>query len=159
MKSYLKVVVILIFISFCSCAGNIVFSNYSQIDNSLWEKGEEYAFNVDIEDTQQVYEMSILVRNNEDFAYQNLWLSVTHEHNGKIRQDTLNLFLLDEEGKWRGRGLRNTYDNNLIWRSYYRFDEAGSHIFRIQHLMRTDILQGIERIGIEIEIKNDKKNN
>lgn len=147
-KQYSLLIIIALVLS--SCHGRTVFSDFSEIEGLTWEKGEEYAFNVQIDDPAKVYELSLLIRNNDDFQKQNLWLCITREHNGQIEIDTVNIFLIDEMGKWRGSGLRNTYDNNLIWRANYHFPEAGSYVFRFLHLMRTDSLKGIERIGLEV---------
>lgn len=153
MKQITKTILIFFILTLTSCRGKVVFSDYVSLPNSQWSKDKSYSFNVNIPDSSKTYELSLLIRNNDSFEKQNLWLSITQEHNGKIKTDTVNIFLLDENGKWRGSGIRNTYDNNLIWRSSYRFSQTGNHIFLFKHLMRSDTLQGIERIGIEVTEK------
>ena len=90
---------------------------------------KSFAFNVEIEDTAASYEIDLMLRNTDVFPRQNLWLKVEQEHNGYlISVDTLNIFLLDHNGKWIGKGLCSKYDNEFIWKQQVRFPEKGSYI-------------------------------
>ncbi len=147
-----KTVFGLIFIiSLSACENRVVFSDYTEVPSAVWAKDKFFAFNVEIDDAEALYEIDLLIRNNDMFPRQNLWLSAVQEHNGlPIKVDTVNVFLLDEQGKWRGKGFGLGYDNQLIWKQKVKFPAKGNYIFRFGHLMRIDVLEGIERIGIEV---------
>lgn len=142
---------IVVALVFFSCASNTIFSHYAEIKDGIWATDRSFAFNVEVEDTVSTYEIDILVRNTDVFPRQNLWLSIVQEFNGQeIRRDTVNISLLNEDGKWRGRGLGSSYDNQLIWKQRVRFPRKGSYVYHFSHLMRIDVLEGIERVGIEV---------
>ena len=150
--------IILIFaIIFTSCGNRVIYSSCIDISKDGWNKDSIYKFNVEVKDTETMYEIDLLLQNTSDFPRQNLWLSVTKEHNGNIlNSDTINIFLIDENGKWQGRGIGAYYDNNFIYKQHIKFDKSGSYIFSIKQLMRCTnndgyyVLEGIKRIGIEI---------
>ena len=136
---------------FAACSNRTVFSDYTELDGGVWATDKSFAFNVEIEDTAASYEIDLMLRNTDVFPRQNLWLKVEQEHNGHpISVDTLNIFLLDHNGKWIGKGLCSKYDNEFIWKQQVRFPENGSYIFRFSQLMRIQVLEGIENIGIEV---------
>ncbi|KGN81776.1 hypothetical protein HW49_03885 [Porphyromonadaceae bacterium COT-184 OH4590] len=142
---------IIVIISLSACNNRAVYSDYTEIPSAVWAKDRFFSFNVEIDDVEALYEIDLLIRNNDMFPRQNLWLSAVQEHNGlQIKVDTVNVFLLDEQGKWRGKGLGTGYDNYFIWQQRVKFPAKGNYVFRFGHLMRIDVLEGIERIGIEV---------
>lgn len=142
---------IIVIISLSACNNRAVYSDYTEIPSAVWAKDKFFSFNVEIDDVEALYEIDLLIRNNDMFPRQNLWLSAVQEHNGlQIKVDTVNVFLLDEQGKWRGKGLGTGYDNYFIWQQRVKFPAKGNYVFRFGHLMRIDVLEGIERIGIEV---------
>ena len=150
-KNYLYLLLIIVSVFFVSCNENTIFSEYTTVDNGVWAKDRSFAFNVEVADTSALYEIDLLVRNTDIFPRQNLWLRITKEYRGQeIQCDTVNLFLLDESGKWTGSGSGTCFDNQFVWKRHIRFYKQGSYIFRIAHLMRFDILEGIDRIGLAV---------
>ncbi len=136
---------------FVSCSDNVIFSQYTEIKDGVWAKDRSFGFKIDVEDTVSTYEIDILLRNTDVFPRQNLWLSIAQEFNGQeVGRDTVDIFLLDEDGKWRGSGLGSGYDNQFVWKQHVRFPRKGSYVYRFSQLMRIDVLEGIERIGIEV---------
>ncbi|PID94800.1 MAG: hypothetical protein CSA89_00505 [Bacteroidales bacterium] len=151
MKKITHLIILLVLtIAFVSCQRNTVYSEYTTIKDGVWAIDKGFSFSADITDTISTYQISIIVRNSDKFPRQNLWLSIDREHNDCLTTDTVNIFLLDEEGKWRGSGIGSTYDNNLIWQEKTKFPTKGEYKFTFKHLMRIEVLEGIERIGIEI---------
>ena len=150
-KKYLFFLLAIISVFLISCTDNTIFDEYTTVDNGVWAKDRSFAFNVEVADTSALYEIDLLVRNTDIFPRQNLWLRITKEYRGQeIQCDTVNLFLLDESGKWIGSGSGTFFDNQYIWKQHIRFYKKGNYIFRIAHLMRFDVLEGIDRIGLAV---------
>lgn len=114
-KNYLYLLLIIVSAFFVSCNENTIFNEYTTVDNGVWAKDRSFAFNVEVSDTTALYEIDLLVRNTDIFPRQNLWLQITREYRGQeIQCDTVNLFLLDESGKWTGSGSGTCFDNQFV---------------------------------------------
>ncbi len=54
-------------------------------------------------------------------------------------------------GKWLGKGFGKIRDNQILLNSGLRFPMKSIYLFEIGQAMRTEILKGVEDIGIRIE--------
>ena len=143
-----------LFIVCLSCTKSVYFEKYQTIDNP-WDKNKEYFFTCEIDDPSVSYNLSLQIRNNNLYPYQNLWLFLAEEQSdGYVQRDTVECMLADEYGKWRGTGI-SIYHLNIPIRSKYTFPQQGKYTFAIRQGMRDDQLKGIEQIGVRIE-KNGK---
>lgn len=134
---------------FSSCVNTDFYNQYQVIDQK-WEKEKEFYFTFNIDDNSSLYNLSIEIRNNNSYPYQNIWLFCTEEQPvGPIWRDTIECMLADDFGKWFGTGLSIYHLSNPI-RTNYKFPYKGQYTFSIRQGMRDDQLQGIEEIGIRI---------
>ena len=70
------------------------------------EKDKEYYFTFEVKDISVPYDLTLEVRNNNLYPYQNLWLFCSEEQPiGPLRRDTIECMLADEFGKWHGHGI------------------------------------------------------
>jgi len=133
-----------------SCTRNVFYDQY-QIITGLWEKEKEYYFTYSIDDNDAHYNISVKIRNNNYYPYQNLWLFCTEEQPvGPARRDTIECILADDYGKWYGTGI-SIYNSIFSIRKNYIFPYKGQYTFTIQQGMREDRLNGIEEVGLIIE--------
>jgi gliding motility-associated lipoprotein GldH len=107
---------------------------------------------VAVTDTTTFYNFYINVRNNDDYAFRNLYLFLTTRMpNHNRTRDTLELILADPQGNWLGKGFGALHDNQILVRRNLSFPLAGSYTFSLQQAMRQDVLKGITDAGIRIE--------
>jgi len=137
---------------FFSCGGNQpVYNQYQAIDNSTWEKNKEYYFTFQIDDNSVPYNVTLEVRNNNLYPYQNLWLFLNEERPvGPMAKDTLECMLADEFGKWLGNGI-SLFQTSFPVKTNHIFTDKGRYTFSFRQSMRTDTLKGIQEIGLRIE--------
>ena len=137
---------------FLSCTNSVYFEKYQTIDNQ-WSKDKEYFFTCEIDDQSASYNLSLLIRNNNLYPYQNLWLFYTIETPERpVLRDTIECLLADAYGKWIGTGI-SIYHMSIPIRSGYTFPQQGQYTFAIRQGMRDEQLKGIEQIGVRLEKK------
>ncbi|MDR2919514.1 MAG: gliding motility lipoprotein GldH [Tannerella sp.] len=136
---------------FCFSCTSTDFYNQYQIIDEKWEKEKEFYFTFEIEDNSSLYNLSVEIRNNNSYPYQNLWLFCTEEQPvGPIWRDTIECTLADDFGKWYGTGM-SIFHQSIPIRTTYKFPYKSQYTFSIRQGMRDSNLQGIEEIGVRIE--------
>ncbi|MCD7931196.1 MAG: gliding motility lipoprotein GldH [Tannerellaceae bacterium] len=151
---------LLLFLSFCfclfSCDDRLVYNRIESIENSSWEKGQEYLFTFDIEDITIPYHVTLQLRNNNLYPYRNLWLTYNEiRPDSTSRQDTIEITLADTHGNWLGKGISIFETEYPLYRGYF-FRQPGSYTYRINHLMAPSPLKGITEVGIKVETATQK---
>jgi len=134
-----------------SCGKNVVYSEFQPIKDRLWDKNDEYFFNFEIKDITVPYNVSLQLRNNDMYPYQNIWMLYEESQSAeKTVKDTIEFLLADDFGKWKGNGI-SLYQNRIPVKNGYIFPDTGKYTISIRHGMRDDKLKGIENIGLHIE--------
>jgi gliding motility-associated lipoprotein GldH len=137
-----------------SCKNKAFYEQY-QVVELEWGREKEYFFTYNITDNRRLYRVSIEVRNNRLYPYQNLWLFCSEEQPvGPVLCDTVECMLADDYGKWFGRGI-SIFHLAIPFRTRYRFPHKGQYTFCIRQGMRNTRLNGIEEIGLRIEPDTD----
>ena len=133
-----------------SCENEAVYDQYQAIQNTSWEKNKEYYFTFLIEDISVPYDLTLEVRNNNMYPYQNLWVFCSEELPiGPLKRDTIECMLADEFGKWYGHGI-SLFQSSFPIRSAYYFPVKGQYTFSFRQGMRNDQLPGIQEIGLRV---------
>jgi gliding motility-associated lipoprotein GldH len=143
-----------IMISFFSCNLKVVSEDYRSLPDSQWHQDSVKVFGFDIPDSTKLYNLSFTVRNEGRYPYSNLFLFVTVDPpHGKVLQDTVELTLADNYGKWLGSGLGDLYERKYPYKQNVFFPEKGKYTIKVRQGMRTDdqILKGIHDFGICLE--------
>ncbi|GET32942.1 gliding motility lipoprotein GldH [Prolixibacter bellariivorans] len=141
-----------------SCSGGAVYDEYHQLTGSKWNKDSVLNFTVNIPDSTTLYNIYFNVRNEGSYPYQNLWLfiKVTPPEGGKLMQDTVELMLANEAGKWYGSGIGDLYDKKYPYKHQVYFPNPGDYTFSVRQGMRSKngILKGIHDFGFRVEKVN-----
>ncbi len=133
------------------CSHPAVYNQYQEIERAEWAKDKVFYFTFMVDDISVPYDISLNIRNNNLYSYRNLWLLISEEKPiGTLSRDTLDCILADEFGKWQGKGISVFHSTIPLHKSYY-FPLEGQYTFGIRQGMRSDLLQGIEKIGLKIE--------
>ena len=100
------VVVCLLSSLFFSCTKEALYDQYQPIENALWEKNKEYYFSFQVTDISMPYDVTLEIRNNNLYPFQNLWVFCSEEQPiGPLKRDTIECMLADDYGKWHGKGI------------------------------------------------------
>lgn len=134
-----------------SCQAPALYDQYQAIENTTWEKDKVYYFTFRITDASIPYDLTLEVRNNNLYPYQNLWLFCQEEPPiGPMKRDTIECLLADAFGKWYGHGV-SLFQSSFPLRSHYLFPHEGQYTFGFRQGMRSEQLKGIQEIGLRVE--------
>jgi gliding motility-associated lipoprotein GldH len=137
-----------------SCSQKEIFFNYHSFSNAEWNREDTAVFNVKIEDNSRPYNVSIELRNNNDYPFSNIWLFVDYKMpDGKSRTDTVGVDLADVYGKWYGKGL-SLYNLSIPYETAILFPDTGTYVYSIRQGMRENPLKGISDIGLRVSKKS-----
>lgn len=149
---------LLLTILLLSCDSNRVYDEYESLPGG-WNKDSEISFSLPQMDSVSDYNLFINVRNNNDYAFSNIFLIANIQFpQGKVITDTLEYQMALPGGEWLGTGFGDVKENKLWYKERVRFDEPGRYKISIQHAMRKsgsekgiENLEGITQVGLRIE--------
>lgn len=150
----MKKVVLLALISvlLIGCQHGVVYNEFKQLPSQGWEVDSALQFVPNLVDTVGAYQMQIIVRHTDRYAYQNLWLFVDVKKDSVLlRRDTIESYLANERGEWYGKGM-SKYTLPLLYMENIALP-AGEYNIVVQQGMREEQLRGITDVGLKV-IKN-----
>jgi len=139
-----------------ACDKNLVFEEFESIPDNTWNMNTLVHFNVNINDTSELYNVFINIRTTDNYQYSNLYLFVsTNAPNGYVQRDTIELTLADEYGKWLGKGTAGIKTLNFPYLQNIRFPYIGIYTFEIEQAMRVTDLKSVKNIGLRVETSGE----
>lgn len=143
----------ILFIILVSCSQNEIFFEYHSFKNEGWDRNNAAVYHISMDNTTDVFDVSLEIRNNNDYPFRNIWLFVDIQMpEGDIRSDTIEVDLADVYGKWKGKGI-SLYSLTIPYETSARFSQKGAYIYSIRQGMRENPLRGISDIGLKISKK------
>ncbi|AUC21384.1 MULTISPECIES: gliding motility lipoprotein GldH [Polaribacter] len=142
-----------------SCDDKSDFNLYKSIDNDGWKANEKIFFEFDVKDTISPKNLFINIRNNNEYAYSNLYLitELVFPNETKV-VDTLQYEMADKTGRFLGVGFTEIKENKLFYKEKKAFPVSGNYTFNVRHAMRKngevkpiEFLKGIQDVGFSIE--------
>lgn len=142
---------IIIFL-FIKCGNSSLIDKNMDVNENAWDMNQKLKIVVNINDTSSTYNFYVNLRNTTDYKYSNFFIFIkTKFPNGQIAIDTLECILVDNQGKWYGKGNDKLKDNRILFKKDAIFPMKGSYVFEIEHAMRDKNISGIKSIGLCIE--------
>lgn len=153
MNKCLHILAVALFaLAFAACDGTLFFDRQCEVDEHGWPQHQWTHFDVEVEDTNTVYNFLLEVRNTVDYPYANTFFFVrTTFPDGSSTQDTLEYPLADLSGRWLGKRTGRFVDTRYYFRRNARFPMAGHYDFAVSHGLRDSALVGMRSIGLRIE--------
>ncbi len=136
-----------------SCIQGVDYYKFVSIPHNEWNKNEEVSFTLDSSfiNSKNRYALSIEIVHNIDYPYKNLFLCIDHTLQDSIALcDTLEYVLVDDFGKWKGRGNGATRQLSVLYKTNLRIDTTLHNEINIRHAMKDLKLKGIEKIGLKV---------
>jgi gliding motility-associated lipoprotein GldH len=134
------------------CDSNRVFENNIDIPDYSWDVKNKLSFDVNIDDTISLHNLYVNVRHASQYPYANLYVFITIKFpNGKFAKDTLECVFSDQNGKWKGAGMGDIWDNQILWKPNIKFPLKGKYTFEYEQAMRTEQVPFIMDVGLRVE--------
>ncbi|MCL7988445.1 gliding motility lipoprotein GldH [Sphingobacterium sp. lm-10] len=137
-----------------SCDPHIAYEKNTRINDCRWNRDSVAQFDVHIVDASQPYEVSVTIRHNNFYPYNNLVFSL--EQRPALKDDTtgtVELSLAKSDGRWIGQSAGNLYLINHTVLERYHFPDTGMYQFSVKHHMEDHQLRGITDVGLKIAQK------
>jgi len=138
---------------FCACGRMAIYKNRMALDNSQWPVDRVLNFTFQIKDIAQTYDIFLLVKNTQDYPYQNLYITHHLENDaGRLLHQSLKNYILFDlkTGKPLGSGLWRSKQHEFSVLDGHQFSHPGRYTLKMEHFMRTDTLPGIQTVGIKV---------
>ena len=137
-----------------SCHNKLYFQEHVTTDG-LWHKDSVKQLSFNISNTEQLYELSFLLKTNSDYPYRNIHFFTEVVDSDSISVlDTISFSVADLRGKRLGKGKGNikSYKIPLTMGS---FRKKGQYYFNITQGMREVFLNGTICLGLSIKEVNE----
>jgi len=137
-----------------SCTTIDLYEKLTPVPKHEWTSNFLPRFNFEIKDTLATYQLFLILRHNNKYNYNNIWLNVFIKGpDNKVQKFQIEKLLATNDG-WLGSGMDDIYYHRLpLTSSPIRLSKPGQYIFTIQQIMREDPLKHIMDVGLRIEKK------
>ncbi len=117
-----------------------------------WAGNNKPVFTFSIEDTVARYNIFIILRHEDAYHFNNIWLNITTQAPGDTaRAQLVDLTLADNKKGWLGSGMDDVFDHRVkVTREPVKL-KKGNYVFTLQQNMREEPLQFVLNAGIRVE--------
>jgi gliding motility-associated lipoprotein GldH len=117
-----------------------------------WSGKNQPSFQFEIKDTISRYNIYVVIRHEDAYHYNNLWINViTTAPNEKSNTQKVNLQLANNSTGWLGSGMDDVFDHRIRITNNPILLKKGVYQFSLQQIMREDPLPAILNAGIRVE--------
>ncbi len=124
-----------------------------EIPKQQWSYTFQPEFSFDISDTVSSYNIFVVLRHTDAYAYKNIWLNVSTLQPGDstFQTERFEFGLQQPDGKWYGTGYGDIWEIRHPLLRNVRFKKRGIYKIQLHQIMRDDPLLHIMNAGIRIE--------
>jgi gliding motility-associated lipoprotein GldH len=156
--SFLKTIATAFTFSFfaTSCMQLDSFEQNVEITKHEWSAASPAEVSFNITDTISTYNVFVVLRHTDAYAYKNIWLNIATQQPGdkQFKSDRFELILQQPDGTWIGTGLNDIWEIRYPLFTNVRFVKQGTYRIRLQQAMRDEPLLHILNAGMRIEKVN-----
>lgn len=136
-----------------SCKQVDLFEKNTPIPNYEWNNNFAATGSFTISDTLAAYNIFIVLRHTDAYAYNNIWLNVGLQSPGdSLFYQKIDLSLGSDATGWEGTGMNDIWEvRKLLNGQPRRFRKNGTYQFSIFHIMRDVPLKNIMSVGLRVE--------
>jgi gliding motility-associated lipoprotein GldH len=140
-----------------SCTQVDLYEKNVTIPQFKWKSNYKPEFNFTIKDTTAQYELFLVLRHNEKYNYNNIWLNIYLQSPGdSLRKISMEKKLASNEQGWFATAMDDIYEHRIslntdLVQNNFSFKKAGEYHFMIEQIMREDPLQNVMNVGLRIE--------
>ena len=135
----MRILLFFLIVGFVSCQNENKKELYHSFNNNTWNTDSIVSFELDNIDTTSSHDLYLMVRHTTNFKFQNLFLFTNFEN----QQDTLELFLSENSGRWLGKGFGEIKELKIRIKENVNFKENQDQIFSVEQAMRYEDLEKI----------------
>ena len=142
-----------------SCTDIDLFEKHDSIPKHEWKADFKPQFTFNIQDTTAVYDVMLILRHNEKYRYNNIWVKLSIQSPGDSAHTIrIEKTLATNNDGWLATAMDDIYDhrisiNNELAENNISFKTPGEYTFTLQQDMREDPLLHVMNVGLRVEKK------
>ncbi|RYF86309.1 MAG: gliding motility lipoprotein GldH [Chitinophagaceae bacterium] len=156
LSSFLCLQLIACSLQLFSCNTIDLYEKVMPVPKQQWQSSFKPSFTFNVKDTAAAYQLYFIVRHNNQYRFNNIWINLTAKGPADSAQTfRLELPLANKEG-WLGVGMDDIYEDRVAFAldpEKFRLNRSGDYTFTLQQVMREDPLANVMDVGIRIEKK------
>lgn len=157
-KIFLYIITAFLGISLTACDPDKVFEENIELPEYTWDVANKPVFEVNIDDTVSFHDIFVNVRHASHYPYANLYLFITIKSPaGHVIRDTMECVFAEPNGEWKGDGMGDIWDNQMLWKKNVRFPASGKYLFEFEHAMRTQQVPFVMDVGLRVARASKKQ--
>jgi gliding motility-associated lipoprotein GldH len=143
-----------------SCTTIDLYEKSALVPGHAWKSSYKPSFTFTIKDTSSLYQLLLVLRHDDKYNYNNIWLNISVKSPGT---DTVITFravkqLASDEKGWLASGMDDIYEHRIsllkeLVENNVSFRKYGDYTFTIEQIMREDPLQHVLNVGLRLEKK------
>jgi gliding motility-associated lipoprotein GldH len=145
---FLQLIVCSLLLSSCQTVD--LYERVIGIPKQEWKSSFKPQFNFTIKDTQSHYNIYVVLRHNEKYEFNNLWISLTYQLKGQPPVAGQYELPLANNERWLGTAMDDLYEHWVQVAKGVSL-KGGEYTFTIGQIMRKDPLENVLNIGLRIE--------
>lgn len=116
-----------------------------------WKESEKPTFQFNITDTTSLYNIFFVIRHQDAYRYNNVWVNITVKSPVDTSQVRREFILSNNTQGWLGSGMDDIFEHRISFNNKPATLKKGTYTFTLQQAMREDPLEYIMNVGIRVE--------
>ena len=139
---------------FLSCTTVDLYEKSVTIPGHQWQRSFKPSFDFTIKDTTSPYRLYLVLRHNEKYNFNNIFVNVFVKGPGSdtVQKIQQNLILATNDKGWLGTGMDDIYEHRIPLGPDQSL-KAGNYTFTLEQIMREDPLENVLNAGLRVEKK------
>lgn len=163
LKSFRKICLYLLvacglWLAALSCATIDLYEKSVAIPGHDWQNSYKPSFTFTIKDTAAAYQVFLVLRHNDKYNFNNIYLNLHTKQPGLDSAQTAryDLKLATNESGWLASGMDDIYEHRIALtptgQEFY-FKKTGDYTFTVEQIMRENPLKNVLNVGLRLEKK------
>jgi len=147
-----RIIVFLMLLTGQGCRQLEVYEQMKSFPDHTWANSDSCRFIFHISDTTVRYHIYTILRHEDAYHYNNIWLEVkTQAPQDTIKKQSVMLRLGDNKKGWLGTGMGDVFEHRVRITRYPVQLRQGDYVFVLRQIMREDPLQNVLQAGLRVE--------
>lgn len=135
-----------------SCTSIDLYEKDVTIPGFKWKGSFKPEFAFAIKDTSVPYQLFLVLRHNDKYNYNNIWINLYSQPPGDTMHKASFELPLATNEKWLATGMDDIYEHRIKLTEPQYF-KAGLYHFKVEEIMREDPLENVMDVGLRMEKK------
>ncbi|HSU29510.1 MAG TPA: gliding motility lipoprotein GldH [Chitinophagaceae bacterium] len=137
-----------------SCRSIDLYEKSVSIPGHAWKSSYQPSFSFTIKDTISRYQVYLVLRHNEKYSYNNIYVNLYLQPPGKdsLQKIKLPSLALANADGWLGSGMDDIYEHRIPLGEPQTL-QSGTYTFKVEQIMREEPLEHVLNVGLRLEKK------